>query len=125
MADDKARLFSLAWRAVAPSTVPNPVTEFSDHGIPARRFRFDFAWPDFKTVVEVDGGQFLVRYDKRGRALPVGSHNKDADRDRDNLCVFHGWQVFRFSVQQLERDPAGCVMLIAEYLRKRIAEREK
>lgn len=113
---DKSGLFSFAWRAMAPPDLPAPVAEYTGHGIPGRKFRFDFAWPELRVVVEVDGGVWKVG---------GGKHGSDSDRERNNLCVLYDWHVLRFSTHQLEHDPAACVILVAKYLRKRLAETEK
>ena len=39
---------------IKQTRLPNPVREFS--AIPERRFRWDFAWPDRRLLVEVQGG---------------------------------------------------------------------
>jgi hypothetical protein len=41
--------------------------------VPGRRFAFDFAWPDLKLAVEVQGGIFL----------PKGAHTSGAGVTRD------------------------------------------
>jgi very-short-patch-repair endonuclease len=85
--------------------LPEPVRELVF--APPRRWRFDFAWPDALVAVEIDGGQW-----KAGG----GRHNTDADRDKLNHAAAIGWRVVRFSPQQVERDPDGCVALLRRAL---------
>lgn len=78
--------------------LPEAKREFRFH--PVRRWRFDWAWPDSKLAVEVDGGQWV-----RGG----GRHNSDKDREKLNAAAVEGWRVLRFSGGMLKRDPAGCI----------------
>ena len=98
---DKARVFLDAWRRICPD-LPLPVREFR---FSERRFRFDFAFPDRKVAVEVDGGGWLY-----------GRHHRPKGYERDlekcNLAQFLGWRVFRFTPQMLEDDPDGCVGMV-------------
>lgn len=86
--------------------IPTPVRELR-FAWPDRRWRFDFAWPDHGLAVEVDGGQY---------APGGGRHAGDADREKLNHAAARGWRVLRFSPQQLERDPIGCVALVRRAL---------
>lgn len=73
-----------------------PVTEYAF--IPGRRFRLDFAWPQRKVGLEVDGGVFGI-----GRPCPtckrrrVGAHSSISDIKRNmekrNLAIVHGWRI--------------------------------
>jgi very-short-patch-repair endonuclease len=70
-----------------------------------RKWRFDFL---IGTVgIEVDGGAF---------APGGGRHASDADRDKLNHAAALGFRVLRFSPQQIERDPVGCVALVRRAL---------
>ena len=60
------------------------------------------------TFFEVDGGQ----YSKFG-----GRHSSDADREKLNIAASLRWLVFRFSPQQLTRDPEGCITLVVQAIR--------
>lgn len=86
--------------------LPAPIRELK-FALPDRKWRFDFAWPAAALAVEVDGGQW-----KAGG----GRHNTDADRDKLNRAAVLGWRIVRFSPQQIERDPLGCVELIRRCL---------
>lgn len=73
-----------------------------------RKWRFDFAWPDKKVAVEVDGGRW-----KPGG----GRHASDADMEKTNRATELGWRVFRFSASQVVNDPVGVAEKIDEILR--------
>src|ERR1019366_1704186 len=49
------------------STGHKPTPEFRFD--PKRRWRFDYAWPDFKVALEVQGGIFIQGRHSRGAAL--------------------------------------------------------
>jgi hypothetical protein len=58
------------------------------------KIRVDFAYPDRKIVIEVDGFS--------SRATPKAM---DADLERQNELVMRGWNVVRFSWKQVVRQP--------------------
>ncbi len=58
--------------------------------LPERKYRADFAHPQKRIIVEVDGGGWI--YGRHHR--PQGY---EQDRERDNLAVIAGWRVLRFT----------------------------
>ena len=83
----------------------SPVAEYQF--APPRRWRFDFAFPAQRLAVEFDGGQWVIA---------GGRHNRDSDREKLNAAAAMGWRVLRFSNQQWERDPYGCVAQVLRAL---------
>lgn len=66
--------------------LPHPELEYRFY--PARRWRFDLAWPEDHLAVEVEGGRWI-----RGRHNhPVGYHH---DLEKYNQAVLEGWRVLR------------------------------
>jgi very-short-patch-repair endonuclease len=57
---------ALAWQLRA-ARLPDPVREHQF--APPRRFRWDFAWPDHRVAVEVDGGLFVNGRHSRGAGV--------------------------------------------------------
>ena len=59
-----------------------------------RRWRFDFAWPEEKLAVEIEGGNWMQ-----------GRHTRPADFERDackyNRAVELGWRVLRFTTHMV------------------------
>jgi very-short-patch-repair endonuclease len=53
-----------------------------------RRWRFDFAWPEAKVGVEVDGGTFVAGRHTRGKGY-------EADVEKLNTAAVLGWTVLR------------------------------
>jgi very-short-patch-repair endonuclease len=73
-----------------------------------RRFRLDFAWPNYRVGVEVDGGARLVRYQvnpRTGRSQPVavGRHGQASDLSKLNLAAELGWRILRFNPEMMRR----------------------
>ena len=61
-----------------------------------RKWRFDFAWPDRRLAVEIDG----VLWNSMGRHQhPKGI---DGDNEKLNQAVLQGWKVLRFSGRQVK-----------------------
>lgn len=68
------------------------VKEFKFH--PTRRWRFDYAIPDYKIALEVEGGVWT-----RGRhTRPQGFLG---DIDKYNTATLMGWRVFRTTPNEL------------------------
>ena len=80
-------------RLCALTQLPQPVAEhrFS----PPRRWRFDWAWPDEKVALEVQGGVFVQGRHTRGAAL-LREHEKL------NEAAAQGWRVLYVVPSQLE-----------------------
>lgn len=72
--------------------LPRPVEEYV--GIPGRRFRFDWAWPDRKVAVEVQGGIWIGGKHGRGSGI-VRDHAKM------NWSQVHGWRVLQAQPRDL------------------------
>ena len=54
-----------------------------------RKFRFDYAFPDVKLAVEIEGGVFVS-----GRHTRPKGFVKDIEKY--NLATLHGWRLLRF-----------------------------
>jgi len=78
--------------------LPDPVVNGVVAGI-----EVDLHWPDLRLVVEADGWRFHG-----------GRERANADRDRDQRLLVAGWQVVRFTRDQIAADPAGCARRIGE-----------
>jgi len=87
--------------------LPEPAAEYRFH--PTRRWRFDYAYPDAKVAVELEGGTWV-----NGRHTRGGGFEKDAEKY--NAAVLLGWRVLRFTRGMLDDDPAGCMGQVAQLL---------
>lgn len=75
--------------------LPKPRTEYKFH--PVRRFKFDFAYPDVKVAVEIEGGIFTG-----------GAHGSASgilrDIEKYNLAAVNGWIVYRVPTKDVYKD---------------------
>lgn len=94
------------WRVVAGGE-PEPEREYRFH--PNRDWRCDFAWPDARVIVEVEGGTWVPG---------GGRHNRPGGYEDDcrkyNAAVHLGWRVYRCTGGMLENNPAGFVEMVKE-----------
>lgn len=58
------------------------------------RWRLDFAYPQHKVLIEVDGGRWHS-----------GRQQRNSDRRRDNSMNVRGWTVLRFTWEDVVHDP--------------------
>ena len=70
-----------------------------------RRFRFDFAWPDRMIAMEVEGGVWM----KGGGGHTTGK-GYTRDLEKYNLATLHGWEVYRFTTQDVTKGIAIAFM---------------
>jgi very-short-patch-repair endonuclease len=77
--------------------LPEPVQEHQFS--PPRRWRFDFAWPDLKVAVEVEGGSFVGGRHTRGAAF-------EADCRKYAEATCQGWAVLRVTGRMIEEGTA-------------------
>jgi hypothetical protein len=79
--------------------VPPPVEEHY-FALPDRRWRFDFAWPDYKLAVEVEGGSWIGGRHSRGAGF-------QSDIEKYNSAARLGWTVLRYTGRMIEQGPAA------------------
>lgn len=77
------------------SGLPLPVTEFRFH--PVRKWRCDFAWPDEKVLLEVEGGAWSGGRHTRGSGYLL-------DMAKYNAATLMGYKLFRCTPQTLCSD---------------------
>lgn len=84
---------------------PTWVEEYQFH--PKRRWRFDFAWPDERVAVEVEGGIYSGGRHTRGTGFT-------GDCDKYNAAALDKWTVLRFTAGHIDNGKA--VLVIGEAL---------
>lgn len=84
-------------RDIRTLKLPEPKTEYVFHK--KRKWRFDFAWPDYRLAVEVDGG-----------TKGYGRHNRHEGYEKDCYKLDHAvldrWFVFKFTTDMVTRGDA-------------------
>lgn len=93
-------------------TMTDPIREYPFE--PGRRWRLDYAWPEARLAVEVEGGQYarpvycnhcgklVQRRGKDGRMHSVragGRHNSSGyagDQEKYNVLAARGWRLLRY-----------------------------
>ena len=70
---------------------------------PSRRWRFDFAWPDLKLAVEVEGGTWTGGRHTRGSGF-------EKDTEKYNAAALAGWRGLRVTAESVRNGGAiGCI----------------
>ena len=91
---------------VRPDGVPLPEREHTFH--PDRKWRFDFAFPQIKLAVEINGGGFTG-----------GGHNRGvhqaSDFEKLNEAQRLGWIVVQFGTLQM-KDPLACASYVVDVI---------
>ena len=72
--------------------LPVPTQEHKFH--PTRKWRFDFAWPDWKIALEVEGGVWQQGRHTRGSGFVK-------DMEKYNAAAVLGWRLYRVTPAQL------------------------
>ena len=80
----------------------------------ARAWHFDFAWPDYRVGVEIQGGTFSTR--EMGHHTGVGI---DKDNAKANHAQLLGWCVLKYSSKVLDEQPGFVVDQVVALLAKR------
>lgn len=73
----------LAWQ-IRVTGLPAPQTQY--RFLPPRRFKFDFAYPDRKLAIEVNGAIWIQGRHTRGKGA-------SSDAEKLSLAAIHGWRV--------------------------------
>lgn len=77
--------------------LPPPDREYP--AIPGRRFRFDFAWPTEKLLVEVQGGTWIKGGHSTGKGI-------GRDCEKECLALAEGWRVAHVDGDQVRSGKA-------------------
>lgn len=77
--------------------IPAPQKEY--RFCPHRRWRLDYAWPEYKLAVEIEGG--IWKYGRHNRASGFLS-----DMEKYNELAIMGWSLLRFTPEQIEMGDA-------------------
>ena len=86
--------------------LPEPVPEYRFHQ--KRRWRIDYAWPEHKLAVEIEGGAWV--YGRHTR--PQGFIR---DIEKYNALTLDGWHLLRFTPKQVRTGEA--LRVVAEWIK--------
>jgi very-short-patch-repair endonuclease len=110
--------------------LPVPVCEHH-FAAPARKWRFDLAWPRERVAVELDGATHgtalrdeatgaTIRHSTGKLVRQPGYHTTGAgvhaDHAKQNRAAALGWRVLRFAWDELEREMETCRALLEDAL---------
>lgn len=98
-----SELERLALRVFRSGGLPEPASQYPAPWNPEEHV--DFAFPDGRLIVEVDGRRWHSR-----------DQDFEKDRRRDNAAVLAGWRVLRFTWGRLKTDPKGVSIDIEQVL---------
>ncbi|CAH0528436.1 hypothetical protein CTH30272_02120 [Allocatenococcus thiocycli] len=81
--------------------LPVPESEYRFKGFCGkRRWRFDFAYPDLKVAIEIEGGVYTKGRHTRGKGY-------EADCEKYNTATAMGWRIFRFTTGMVKSGEAA------------------
>jgi very-short-patch-repair endonuclease len=104
----------LHWWGLLAEMPPPPEEEFHFAKSIGRNWRFDFAWPEQKTSVEIDGGEWLYKTGKKSRHMTGTGYQGDIEKL--NIAVILGWRVLRYTPSMLAANPSKCIEQIKQVL---------
>ncbi len=84
---------------IKAAKLPTPVQQYRFH--PVRRWKLDFAWPDRRLYVEVEGGIFIKGGGRHNRAMGF-----QADIEKYNEATLAGWRGVRVTTRQVKSGAA-------------------
>jgi very-short-patch-repair endonuclease len=73
--------------------IPAPDTEHQF--LKERKFRFDFAWPDLRVAVEMEG----IVIGGQGRHQTAIGYERDCEKY--NLATLNGWRILRYTPKKI------------------------
>ena len=77
--------------------LPEPRREYA--AVSGRKFRFDFAWPNFKLLLEVQGGTWIKGGHSTGKGI-------GRDCEKECLALAEGWRVAHVDGDQVRAGKA-------------------
>jgi len=89
------------WQAFG---LPKPEIEFRISK--ERRYKWDYAWPQFKIALEQNGGIWMRGITGRGGAHSLPS-NIIRDMEKMNFAQKLGWRVFQFQPKDIRNGTAA------------------
>lgn len=102
--------FAVSWALLVPGHAPQCEYRI----VAGDRHRWDFAWPESRVALEIQGGTWLSKNGKKaGHSTGTGQRR---DCIKANLAAAAGWRVFYATSDMLRDDLPGLVAMILEAL---------
>ena len=79
---------------LARQGLPLPAMEYKFH--PRRKWRADYAWPEYRVLLEQEGGVWVGGRHTRGKGFV-------ADMKKYNAAAMLGFKVLRYTVQEMDQ----------------------
>lgn len=98
--------FHVAWRK-RYGNLPAPVRQYKFH--PERQWPFDFAWPELKLGVEIQGGSFTRGRHNRG-------FHQAKDYEKYNAAARMGWRILFFNTAMFGLVDSGKIWDIVDFV---------
>lgn len=95
-----ASVLALAAKQLPPFLGAVPEFRFA----PPRRWRFDWAWPEFKVALEVEGGAWTGGRHTRGKGFL-----NDMEKYNEAVCL--GWRIIRVVPNDLHAEKTRRMLL--------------
>lgn len=96
-----ANFNNLIWQSL---WIPIPEAEYKFH--PTRKWRIDYAWPDVKLAVEIEGAVWIQGRHTRGSGFIK-------DIEKYNSLTANGWRLLRYPTNKIDYNQiAFCYNLI-------------
>ena len=91
LTNKKSSPYVKLYRWAQSNGLPPPSRELRFH--PVRLWRFDYAWPEVKIALEVEGGLWLSKHGKKSRHFT--GKGAQGDMDKYNAAAVLGWRILR------------------------------
>jgi hypothetical protein len=79
----------------ADDNAPLPASQCHYRFHPVRQWQFDFAWPEHRLAVEIEGGTYV-----KGRHVTPEGYRDDCTKY--NAAHLLGWRVLRFTTEMVD-----------------------
>lgn len=93
MAKKPSKLEALMLEKIREDGLPEPVCEYK--AIKGRQYPWDFAWPESRLLVEIQGGIYQRGAHSRGAGI-------ERDMEKLNLATLAGYRCLQFSRRMIE-----------------------
>ena len=101
----ESELESLFLQVLRNAGLPDPSIQFAAQWLKPINGRVDFAYPDKRIVIEVDGRRWHAMHDAF-----------ESDRKRDNAAQLSGWRILRFTWRMVTTEPMSVVDTVRKAL---------